>query len=123
MTVNTYGNIIVIDIKAGESATNLTLPDGYTIKSAHVSLSNGSLATPNGTNIVNVDSKLSFPIVNGKSPNVFRVGLVDSTKSGMVKIMIDHFGARGDSDYFTKAFEPLLIKANGSEYNLIPERR
>lgn len=124
MTTNVYGNIILVDIKAGESATTLTLPDGYSIEKAHVSLSNGSLATPNGTNIVNIDSELSFPVVNGKSPNVFRFGLVDSTKSGMVKIMIDRFGSRGDANYFTKAFDPILVSDNsGNEYNLIPQWR
>lgn len=117
-----YGNILLIELKAGESPTTLELPDGYSIAKAHVILSNASIATPRGTNIVNNDNELSFPIVNGRSPSLFRFGLVDSTKSGTCKIMIDKFGSRADSNYFSNAFKPILVyDEKDSEYNLIPQ--
>lgn len=122
MTLNVYGNILLIELNAGDKTTMLELPDGYTIAKAHVILSNASIATPMGTNLVNNDNMLSFPIVNGRSPSLFRFGLVDSTKSGTCKIMIDKFGSRADSNYFSKAFEPILVyDEKGSEYNLIPQ--
>ena len=127
MTSIIKGNIIQLTIQATdiEKSVNFILPDGYSVRklfysgSANVSVTADGLYIP--PNFI-----IAFPVVNSKSPNLFKIYSNSKSKDGdIIRIIILEFGCIPDSSYFEKSFEPILIKSkneNGDEieYNMIP---
>ena len=113
MTVKTLGNIIFFSSGDTDEQLLVTLPDGYSIKRA---IFNGSaIKPPVDTNYI-LSGDITFPVVNGMSPNQFNVVMAKNTTAS---IIIEEFGGKPTVDYFEGGFHPTLIKDGSKEYNLI----
>lgn len=117
MQVDVFGNVIKFtndDTSETPSAQTLkyTMPDGYSV--ANMSAQGVTIYTPEGEIQLKTTT---FPIVDGKSPNVFLI-TVAANASGF--IAINEFGGIPDPNYFSDTFEPVILNVDGTEKNMIP---
>lgn len=120
--MNVHRNIIRADLPSGQNIINLTLPDGYSYEKIYINY----LSNIWGINYCAVlqNHHYTFPPVNLKSPCTFKLNISDATKESAFQITIEKFGQIPDSNYFSKAFEPILVTGDdGKEYNIIPSNQ
>lgn len=111
--MNVHGNVIRADLSRGQNIINLTLPDGYSYEKIYINYC-----------AVLQNHHYTFPPVNLKSPCTFTLNISDATKESSFQITIEKFGQIPDSNYFSKAFEPILVTGDdGKEYNIIPSNQ
>lgn len=113
--------LIVLDANEAESRyVNITLADGYSYEQIKLMyLSNIDEILPYCR--VLVGTSIKYPPINSKSPCVFNLRLIDTTKTAACGITIEKFGQIPDPNYFSKALDPILVVGNdGKEYNVIP---
>lgn len=123
MTSNIKGNVLQFKFEANELTSNnytITLPDGYSFENiivlTAVNITTVSSYLPSLTGIT-----LRFPPVKSHSPNILNIYVSDLTKVAELRIIITKFGQIPDSNYFNRAFEPILVVGDdGKEYNVIP---
>lgn len=125
MTEILYGNMIALNFKANELTTHdyiYRLPTGYSVHQLHIiSLNNVIMIT---TNMNLPTGTYVFPTINGKSPSTFSMYINDLSKPAYVRIAIEKFGQIPDSQYFDKAFEPILVTGeDGNDYPVIPSEQ
>lgn len=126
------GNIIQFtfddaDIPAsGFAYIPYTLPDGYSLGQALFRRNINAGFFTDDTSLIELFSTanvpLSFPTVDGKSPNhvVIRISNAVTTYD-VISITIFKFGGKPDPNYFDRAFTPILITdKDGVDYNMIP---
>lgn len=121
MTIKYYGNTVDIKFDTNDpSGKAITLIDGYSIEEMTIIYNSGIYGLIFGIPITQTTEKLRFPPVHSKNPNVI-APLFDNTKSHRFTFIITKFGQIPDPNYFTKAFEPILVKGDdGKNYNVIP---
>ena len=123
MTFKTLGNIIYISYEASELSLheqNITLPDGYSYEDILI-VHSENISTIQNRLLANSNVHMIFPPINSKSPCTFFLYISDLTKIASIRILICKFGQIPDTNYFGKAFEPILVTgADGNEYNVIP---
>lgn len=119
MIFSVLGNTVLIEFAANEPLTTVTLPDGYSYETIHVTEATNLYAI---FQIVNIDNTvLHFPVVNSKSPCTIAVSRSDVTKISRLRFSIEKFGQIPDVNYFNKEFDPILVHGeDGKEYNTIP---
>lgn len=120
MEVMIKGNCIRITLTEAENDIVCTLPDGYSYETF-------LLAGYVNINYINPICKAQqgatyhFPPVRSKSPTTLRLLKNDAAKAASAIITIVKFGQIPDTNYFDKAFEPILVVGDdGKEYNVIP---
>lgn len=122
MTFKTFGNIIYISYDASELSLheqNIQLPDGYSYEDILI-VNSDNISTIQNRLLANSNVHMIFPPINSKSPCTFFLYISDITKSASIRILICKFGQIPDTNYFDKAFEPILVVGNdGKEYNVI----
>ena len=120
MNISIKGNFIAIKYNANDPTVDIQLPDGYSFETLQVTSNvNIGVIYPEITFVKG--STMHFPPINSKSPCILRPILVDSTKSGEIRILIEKFGQIPDLHYFDKTFDPILVVGDdGKEYNVIP---
>lgn len=92
MTVDYHGNAVDIKYSVGDTGGPITLADGYSFED----------------------------IVIIRNPNTI-TPLFDNTKEQRFSFLIRKFGQIPDPNYFSKAFDPILVVGDdGNEYNVIP---
>lgn len=95
------------------------LPNGYSINTIHI-ITASNIVYLNNVNMRN-DLKLTFPVVNSKSPSSITLSIAELNKSTSPSFVIEKFGQIPDSHYFDKAFDPILVTGNdGNKYPVIP---
>lgn len=121
MTVDYYGNVVDIKYSVGDKGGPITLADGYSFEDIVIIRNTGiyglkyGIPIPQTTNIT-----LHFPPVNSRNPNTI-TPLFDNTKEQRFSFLIRKFGQIPDPNYFSKAFDPILVVGDdGNEYNVIP---
>lgn len=123
MLNNFYGNCCRIYIAANESTSNrvnITLPDGYSFETIHITyVSNISEISPYF--LISNNQTYNMPPINAHSPCTLTLLLNDITKTAEIRFIIEKFGQIPDTNYFSKAFKPILVTGDdGNEYNVIP---
>lgn len=122
MNINFNGSLIRVYIPANEATgrVKITLPDGYSYETIHVLyVSNISDIVPFFT--VNNNSIYHIPPVNSHSPAMLNLLVRDYSKEAEIRLIIEKFGQIPDPNYFSKAFDPILVTGeDGNEYNVIP---
>lgn len=121
MTYLIIGNCISVSLSTEDPyLTVFTLPDGYTIDTAHVLQATNVSSVYPGVDIY-TDVVLRFPPINSKSPSVLHITKRDISAKGELRLLIEKFGQIPDPDYFEKTFDPILVTGDdGKEYNVIP---
>lgn len=98
----------------------IPLPDGYSYKRIFIT---------RVTNIsalflyidIHTGDRLTFPVVNSKSPSTLRLFIPDLSKASEIKFIIEEFGQIPDPHYFDSTFKPILVTGeDGNKYNVIP---
>lgn len=113
------GNTVLIEFEPNEPLSVVTLPDGYSYETIHVSETANLFAIYQITNPSN--AVLHFPVVNSKSPCTISVSRIDATKVARLRFSIEKFGQMPDKHYFDKAFALILVDGgDGNKYNVIP---
>lgn len=116
-----YGNVIQIIVPANTGEKALLLPPGYSFSEVYVQSSNAYVKF-GSVNSIDTGTHYKFPVVNGKSPIIFRYGN-NTLNDGWINFIVEKFGGEPDLHYFDKDFEPILVKRkDGTVYNLIPTR-
>ena len=123
MNIIIHGNLFRIMIGENELSDRLltiTLPDGYSLETIHITNLSNILGFNKAVSIKN-DQRYTFPAVDSKSPCKFTLTIADLTKASDFGFIIEKFGQIPDSQYFDKAFEPILVTGDdGNEYPVIP---
>lgn len=121
MTINYYGNIVDITFDTTDSSgAAITLIDGYSIEEMTIIKNTGIYGLIFGAPIMPTTENLRFPPVHSKNPNVI-APFFDNTKNQRFTFIITKFGQIPDPNYFSTAFEPILVTDDdGNEYNVIP---
>lgn len=123
MLNNFYGNCCQIYIEANESTSNrvnITLPDGYSFETIHITYVNNIIEISKYFSISS-NQTYNMPPINAHSPCTLTLLLSDITKKAELRFIIEKFGQIPDTNYFSKAFEPILVTGDdGNEYNVIP---
>ena len=123
MLIDYKGPTIGIVIDANEAKSkyvNITLKEGYSYEQIKI------LSLSNVAEIVtyckaSINTSIKYPPVNSKSPCVLNILVIDPTKTAVCAITIEKFGQISDPDYFTKAFDPILVTGDdGNKYKVIP---
>lgn len=103
-----------------ERDVTIPLPAGYSYKRIFI------------TRLVNISAlflyidihsgdRLTFPVVNSKSPSTLRLFISDLSKPSEIKFIIEEFGQIPDPHYFDKAFDPILVPGDDNKnYTIIP---
>lgn len=117
------GPAILISFEANELSDNRTtirLADGYTYERIFINtLTNITTINPHVS--VRAGDKVTFPVVNSKSPSTLTLYIADISKEALIMLTIEKFGQIPDIHYFDKAFDPILVTGDdGNEYNVIP---
>lgn len=131
MKTEIHGNRIILTIdKESEksSVIPISLPDGYSVKSLMwhtdtpnvIALNDGSVGK--GFKISPMDSVITFPVVNLKSPCFFLVETNNAPTNTSLVITITEYGGVPWTQYFSGTFLPIsaIDPDNGSKYNMIP---
>ena len=123
---NINGPFIHISFNANElSNSDITIPlqGGYSYKRIFINrvINISSL-------FLNIDihtgDRLTFPVVNSKSPSTLRLFIPDRSKAAEIRLTIEEFGQIPDEHYFDKAFDAITIKGNnGNNYPIIPSEQ
>lgn len=117
------GNCIRIYIEPNELTKNrvtITLPDGYSFETIHVTYINNITELFPYFSIIN-NSLYHIPPVRSHSPSTFSLLVSNLSAAAEIRILIEKFGQIPDANYFDKTFEPILVKGDdGNEYNVIP---
>lgn len=119
---NINGPFISINVAANGPSKEVTfdLPNDYTFQTIYITrVSNISALF----SYIDIHSgyRITFPVVNGKSPSTLRLYIPDLSKNAELRLTIEKFGQIPDPHYFDKAFEPILVTGDdGNEYNVIP---
>lgn len=70
---------------------------------------------------IHTGDRLTFPVVNSKSPSTLRLFIPDLSKPAEIRLIIEKFGQIPDEHYFDRAFDSTAIKGNdGNNYYIIP---
>lgn len=123
MTIEYYGPFIYIKFNPNEVSnphTYVQLPDGYSYERILINeVFNITELAPYMT--INRGDRITFPVVNSKSPSRIPLFIKDSSKNAEIRFTIEKFGQIPDAHYFDDAFKPILVTGdNGKEYNVIP---
>lgn len=119
MIFDVAGNTVLIEFAANEPLTIVTMPDGYSYETIHVTKATNLYGIFQIVNIQN--TVFHFPVVNSKSPCTISISRTDNTKISRLRFSIEKFGQIPDVNYFKKNFEPILVTGDdGKEYNVIP---
>lgn len=123
MTTSINGNNVRIYIEANElteNRVNITLPDGYSYETIHITLLDNISQIASNVRIANGET-YHIPPVRSRSPSTFSLLVNDPSKKAEIRIIIEKFGQIPDAQYFNRAFEPILVVGDdGNEYNVIP---
>lgn len=120
MKTNYRGNCVDFIYEAGEKPEKIQLPDGYSFDTISVIGASNVSEIYTGINFV-LDTPMTFPPVNSKSPCTLLPSVKDATKSAYIRILIMKFGQIPDAHYFDKAFDPILVTGDdGNKYKVIP---
>ena len=123
MTSIIDGNILIYTFTANESASHnhlITLPDGYSFESIMV-ISSTNVSSFESYLIPTSNVNFVFPPVNSKSPCTLNIYVSDIASNASIRLLITKFGQIPDTEYFSSAFEPILVVGDdGKEYNVIP---
>lgn len=117
------GNCIRIYINANELTSKrvaIALPDGYSFETIRVLyLKNISELTPYFS--IASNNTYHIPPVRSHSPSTFNLLVSNIAEPAEIRILIEKFGQLPDSQYFDKAFEPILVAGDdGKEYSTLP---
>lgn len=121
MTIEYHGSFIHIYFEAHELSdgrVNVQLADGYTYERIYIHYIDNielSMYMP-----LERRDDITFPVVNGKSPAILPLFVKDVSRIADIRLSIEKFGQLPDTHYFDNAFEPILVTADGNEYNVIP---
>lgn len=123
MKIGYLGSVIDIHLDANELSeghTRIQLPDGYTYERLFIHWTrNVAELVPHMT--IRSGDRITFPVVNSKSPAILALFISDISKSADIRLSIEKFGQIPDTHYFDKAFEPILVTGDdGNEYKVIP---
>lgn len=98
----------------------IPLPDGYSYKRIYI------------IRVVNISAlflyidihagdRLTFPVVNSKSPSTLRLFIPDLSKPSEIKFLIEEFGQIPDPNYFDTIFNLISVEdGDGKRYPVIP---
>lgn len=103
-----------------ERDVTIPLPDGYSYKRIYI-----DRVTKISSLFLNIDihtgDRLTFPVVNSKSPSTLRLFIPDLSLASEIRIIIEEFGQIPDPNYFENTFTPIIIRGNnGNNYPIIP---
>lgn len=118
--MNIKGPFIHIRIDPNGSSRDITieLPSGYTYQTIFI-----NRVTNISALFLNIDihtgDRLTFPVVNSKSPSTLRLFIPDLTLPAEIRLTIEKFGQIPDPNYFDKIFDPILVKGDNN-YLVIP---
>lgn len=123
MTITYSGPFIQIRFESNEVSdkkVEVKLADGYTYNQILISNArNIALLSPDQT--VASNTRITFPIINCKSPSVLPLYILDTTKAAQIILIIEKFGQIPDQRYFEKAFVPIIVTGgDGKKYRVIP---
>ena len=123
MTINYFGPFIRIYIAANElhdGHISVQLADGYTYERIIIHEVN-NISELHSYQTVHTGDRITFPPVNSKSPSVLPLYIPDVTKEAEIRFSIEKFGQIPDPNYFSRAFEPILVTGeDDKEYKVIP---
>ena len=123
MTLNICGNCCRIYIPANESTStrvNITLPDGYSFETIHITYVS-NIGEISRFFLISNNQTYTMPPINAHSPCTLTLLLYDITKIAELRFIIEKFGQIPDTHYFDKEFDPILVTGDdGKEYNVIP---
>ena len=123
MKLSYNGPFIFMSFNANELSnrdTTIPLPDGYSYKRIFINRVTNISALFSNIDIHTGD-RLTFPVVNSKSPSTLKLFISDLSKPSEIRIIIEEFGQIPDEHYFDRAFYPIAIKGNdGNGYPIIP---
>ena len=119
---NINGPFILISIDANSQTreVKINLPNGYSYERIFINRVTNIAAL--FTNIdIHTGDRITFPVVNSKSPSKLHLFIADLSKPAEIRLTIEKFGQIPDDHYFDKAFDPIEIKGNdGNGYLIIP---
>lgn len=111
---------IMVDPNGSSKNIKIDLPYGYTYQTIFINRVTNISALFSNIDIHTGD-RLTFPVVNSKSPSVLRLFITDLSKPAEIRLTIEKFGQIPDEHYFDKTFDPIAIKGNdGNDYLIIP---
>lgn len=119
---NINGPFIYISIDPNGSSRDIKidLPYGYTYQTIFINRVQNISALFSNIDIHTGD-RITFPVVNSKSPSTLRLFIPDLSKPAEIRLTIEKFGQIPDPDYFSKTFDPILVTDDdGNRYNVIP---
>lgn len=118
-----YGPFIYVSFRENELSeghTTIELPYGYSCERIFInSLNNITELLPYMN--VHTGDRITFPVVNSKSPSTLGLFIPDVSKKAEIRFTIEKFGQIPDSHYFDRAFDPILVTGDdGNKYKVIP---
>jgi hypothetical protein len=119
---NINGPFIYISIDANGSSRDIKidLPVGYTYERIFINRAINISSLFSNIDIHTGD-RLTFPVVNSKSPSTLRLFIPDLSKPAEIRLTIEKFGQIPDPTYFDKPFDPILVTGgDNSQYLVIP---
>ena len=119
---NINGPFILISIDANNPSreVKINLPNGYTYERIFINRVINISALFSNIDIHTGD-RLTFPVVNSKSPSVIHLYISDLSKPAEIRFTIEKFGQIPDQYYFDSIFQPIsVVGDDGNNYNIIP---
>ena len=117
---NINGPFILIGIDPNGSSKDIKidLPNGYSYQTIFINRVTNISALCSNIDIHTGD-RITFPVVNSKSPSTLRLYIPDLSKPSEIRLTIEKFGQIPDPNYFDKAFDPILVKGDNDNKHLI----
>lgn len=117
---DTNGPFIFVSVDANQSKKDITinLPAGYTYQKIFINRVTNISALFSNIDIHTGD-RLTFPVVNSKSPSTLRLFIEDLSKPAEIRLTIEKFGQIPDPKYFDKAFDPILVRGDDDKQYLV----
>lgn len=109
---------ISIDPNGSSKDIKIDLPNGYSYQTIFINRVTNISALFSNIDIHTGD-RITFPVVNSKSPSTLRLFITDLSKPAEIRLIIEKFGQIPDPNYFDKTFDPISVKGDNDNSHLI----